>query len=247
MKMRAWQFEILTLVLAASICSPPPGLAQQIENSVSAQSAETNTIAPSQKLPDGYYVEFRVAQIGAYGHSYVVYGPAGGRAQYADLHPMGGYAVMALGHLLPVPANSEWDPDVLKLPVAARYRRKLSAQQYRELLGAIRLAKANHHYWNAVTNNCNHFIGDVARSIGMRTPGAFQVSYSFVPALRALNESPRGRNPDRAAYRPSRAQVAASAPTSSSSPRRPANIGSTPMPRTTLASRIFRPSQSSPR
>ena len=48
-------------------------------------------------------------------------------------------------------------------------------------------------------------------------------------------------------YRPSRAQVAASAPTSSSRPSRPANTGSTPMPRTTLASRIFRPIQSSPR
>src|SRR4029077_10184950 len=47
--------------------------------------------------------------------------------------------------------------------------------------------------------------------------------------------------------RPSLAQVAASAPTSSSSPSRPANIGSTPMPRTTLASRILSPIQSSPR
>ena len=39
--------------------------------------------------------------------------------------------------------------------------------------------------------------------------------------------------------RPSLAQVTASEPTSSSKPRRPAKIGSTPMPRTTLASRIL--------
>ena len=38
----------------------------------------------------------------------------------------------------------------------------------------------------------------------------------------------------------------ASAPTSSSRPSSPANIGSTPMPRTTLASRSLRPIQSSP-
>ena len=38
-------------------------------------------------------------QIGTYGHSYAVYGTAGGRPNYADLHPMGGYAVMALGHV----------------------------------------------------------------------------------------------------------------------------------------------------
>src|SRR6516164_5146422 len=50
----------------------------------------------------------------------------------------------------------------------------------------------------------------------------------------------------RAVQRPSRIQVAARLPTSSSSPIKPANTGSTPMPRTTLASRVRSPSQSSP-
>ena len=50
----------------------------------------------------------------------------------------------------------------------------------------------------------------------------------------------------RAFQRPSRIQVAARLPTSSRSPINPANTGSTPMPRTTLASRVRRPSQSSP-
>jgi hypothetical protein len=50
----------------------------------------------------------------------------------------------------------------------------------------------------------------------------------------------------RAFQRPSRIQVAARLPTSSSSPIKPANTGSTPMPRTTLASRVRSPSQSSP-
>jgi hypothetical protein len=116
---------------------------------------------------------------------------ARGRTNYADLHPMGGYAVMALGHVLPVPANTQWDPDVLRLPVSARYRRNLNAQQYQALLAAVRSAKFRQRYWNAVTNNCNHFVGELARAIGLKSPGAFQVSYSFVPALRALNESTR--------------------------------------------------------
>ncbi len=33
-------------------------------------------------------------------------------AEYTDLHPMGNYGVMALGHFVPVPANTEWNPDV---------------------------------------------------------------------------------------------------------------------------------------
>src|SRR4051812_48372394 len=49
-----------------------------------------------------YYVEFRAATIGTYGHSYAVYGSVTGKPNYVDLHPMGNYAVMAVGHLLPV-------------------------------------------------------------------------------------------------------------------------------------------------
>lgn len=154
-----------------------------------ARSAQTQT-PPAR----GYYVEFRVAQIGLYGHSYAVYGTIGGRQHYADLHPVGGYAVMVLGHVLPVPANKEWDPDVLKLPVAARYRLGLDEAQYRRLLAAVRSLKANKEpYWNAVSNNCNHFVGTLADAVGLRVPGQFQLSYSFVPALRELNENGRVR------------------------------------------------------
>jgi hypothetical protein len=102
---------------------------------------------------------------------------------------MGGYAVMALGHVLPVPANTVWDADVLKLPVTTRYRRTLNAEQYRKLLAAVNTARANRSpYWNALTNNCNHFIGELAQAVGLKVPGQFQVSYAFVPALRDLNE-----------------------------------------------------------
>src|SRR5215472_13238391 len=49
-----------------------------------------------------------------------------------------------------------------------------------------------------------------------------------------------------ALHLPSRPHVSAKLPTSSNSPSRPVNIGSTPIPRTTLASRTFKPIQSSP-
>src|SRR5689334_10111610 len=96
-------------------------------------AAQSEPSSKSETSSGGYFIEFRVAQIGTYGHSYVVYGPVGGRPSFADLHPMGGYAVMALGHVVPVPANTEWDPEVVKLPIAARYRRTLNAQDYRRL------------------------------------------------------------------------------------------------------------------
>jgi hypothetical protein len=159
---------------------------------VSVRGVEAKPTAAAS--PNGYYIEFRVAQIGTYGHSYVAYGRLNARGQpadyhYADLHPMGNYAVMMLGHVLPVRANTEWDPDVLKLPIASSYRRNLNAAEYRKLLAALQRAHANkQRTWNAVSNNCNHFVAELAKAVGLRAPNDFQLSYMFVPALRELNE-----------------------------------------------------------
>jgi hypothetical protein len=169
------------LVLAGAETAP----GQAIPGQESTNGALQPT--PAEKPAGRYYVEFRVGQIGTYGHSYAVYGIEGGKPNYADLHPMGGYAGMAVGHVLPVPANTQWDPGVLALPVVGRYRRSLGADQYRKLLAAVQAGKANGRYWNAVTYNCNHYIGQLAQAVGLRVPMQFQVSYSFVPALKDLN------------------------------------------------------------
>lgn len=179
----------------AVVAGPTPIRAQTAEAPASAAQSPHSPAhnAQNSQAGGGYFVEFRAAEIGAYGHSYAVYGNIGGRQNYADLHPMGNYAVMALGHVLPVPANTQWDPDVLKLPVSSRFRRNLNAEQYRRLLAAVSAAKANKApYWNAVTNNCNHFIGQLAQAIGLKVPAEFQLSYAFVPALKELNDGGSG-------------------------------------------------------
>jgi hypothetical protein len=142
-----------------------------------------------------HYIEFRSAVMGAYGHTYAVYGSldANGKpsnTHYADLHPMGGYGMMAVGHIVPVPANTEWDPQVASLPVASSYRRNLTTAEYRKLLDAIQHARANKKpLWHIVFNNCNHFIAELAIAIGMHVPPDLQLSYSFIPTLSLLNGS----------------------------------------------------------
>jgi hypothetical protein len=156
---------------------------------------DANATAPKAATAGAYYIEFRVAQIGTYGHSYVAYGRLNAQGQpaehrYADLHPIGNYALMALGHLVPVPATTKWDPDVEKLPVSSSWRHRLTAAEYSKLLAAVQRSRANANpTWNAVTNNCNHYVADLAKAIGLRTPSDFQVSYTFIPALRDLNDS----------------------------------------------------------
>jgi hypothetical protein len=184
----------LALGLAACVIAFSPALAQ-----TTANAAEAKPAAPAA---GAYYIEFRAASIGAYGHSYVVYGRLNGHGQpadfhYTDLHPMGNYAIMALGHVLPVPANTSWDPDVAKLPVSSSYRQKLNASQYQNLVAAVRRAQANKEpYWNAITNNCNHYAAALARAAGLRAPTDLQLSYGFVPSLRELNQSADSAKPD---------------------------------------------------
>src|SRR3954470_15997680 len=157
----------------------------------------------------GYFIEFRAARIGIYGHSYVAYGRLDrfgnpDTTTYADRHPMGNYAIMALGHFVPVPANTEWDPEVLDLPIAHKYRVNLNDSQYNNLLAAVKRANANTSYWNAVTSNCNHYVGQLAEAIGLRVPGAFHMSIGFIPDLQEMNEgaAPPMANPTRPATPP---------------------------------------------
>jgi hypothetical protein len=80
---------------------------------------------------------------------------------------------------------------------------------------------------------------NAARARAVRTR-LLQNAHMFY--LRTISKT---ENP--AHYRPSRTHVAAKAPSNSNSPISPANMGSTPTPLTTLASRILTPSQPSPR
>ena len=178
---------VLALLLGIGLSTPIQ--AQDTSGSRSAEKSAPGQAHSPTTAGGGYYIEFRAAQIGAYGHSYVAYGNVGGRQNFADLHPMGNYLVMAMGHVLPVPANTVWDPDVLKLPVASSYIRPLDAAQYARLQVALREAQAQKKpYWNAITNNCNHFVGELAQAVGLQVPPDFQVSYLFVPSLRRMNE-----------------------------------------------------------
>ena len=189
-----------------------------------AASQSSEPAAPAKPAPTvrqnvraaGYYVEFRTGQIGLYGHSYAAYGRLDERgnpasAEYADLHPMGNYGMMALGHFVPVPANMEWNPEVLNLPISHRYRRNLTAEQYKNLTATVERLRADEkRYWNAVANNCNHFIGKLAESVGLKVPMQFHLSYGFVEDMRVMNET--GAPAAQAEQRPSRRAASATVP-----------------------------------
>lgn len=172
--------------------SGPPASASQANASPAKTSKPSSRPGANSGL---YYIEFRAARIGLYGHSYVAYGRLDARGNpvttdYADLHPMGGYGHMALGHFVPVPGNTEWNPEVLTLPVAHKYRVNLDGTQFKNLQAALQGSQAKKRtYWNAVSNNCNHFVGELAQAVGLRVPAQFHLSYGFIPDLQEINQS----------------------------------------------------------
>jgi hypothetical protein len=84
-----------------------------------------------------YYVEFRAAVDGVYGHSYIAYGrlntlgqPAS--AAYADIHPIGGFTSMVLGHFFALQASTSPEKDTLGHKIASRFRLPLTATGVRQ-------------------------------------------------------------------------------------------------------------------
>ena len=88
--------------------------------------------------PYPYYIEFRVAVNGFYGHSYIVYGRLNASGEpatttYADIHPTGDMPSMVLGHFIPVHAATMPEKDTLGRKIASRFRRGLTAAEYHRL------------------------------------------------------------------------------------------------------------------
>jgi hypothetical protein len=158
--------------------------------------AATGAVAQTQPTEADeypYYVEFRVAVDGVYGHSYIAYGrldrlgrPA--TAAYADIHPTGDFPSMVLGHFFSMEAATIPEKDTMGYKIANRFRRPLTAAEYRRLTSVIVRIRAVHHSWSVLAYNCNDFVADVARGMGMQTPTTLSLPYDFIPRLQAINE-----------------------------------------------------------
>ena len=184
---------LLLIGATGTLAVCPAGAQEQVAAAPAGPAA-----APRKPAAAGaYFIEFRAAELGVYGHSYIVFGRLGpgGRptsTQYADFHPEGGTLGLAVGHAVPVAADMTPEKETLTLPISSSFRRTITAAQYRQVLETIKRVHANNRVWSALAYNCNTFVGDVAESIGMKAPTSLLFSTAYIPALRALNEPEGG-------------------------------------------------------
>lgn len=184
----------LFLLLAAAVLAGAPLPAQA--QSPSDKIKQPVTAAACRPQPGKtHFVEFRSRTAASYGHSFVLHGKLGAPGKFAKfevagLHPKGyDPAVYMQGHVMPVPAETgaSWG-DLDEQYLKARYCVVMTEAEYNRVAAYIRRLQATSKEWHAPTVNCNSFIGDVARYMGLLAPPTpILLPEHFVTLIKDLN------------------------------------------------------------
>ena len=161
-----------------------------------AQMGSHSQVAQPASATSGsgeYYVEFRSRQSWDYGHTFVVFGRVGetpGRNNVAGLSPKGDDPKMwVMGHYIPVPSDTGWtDGDLEDKYITSRYRVLMNKAQYDRVVAYIRQLQAEHTTWSVELYNCNAFVADIGRFMGIKVPSSSWIyPRIFVNNLRKIN------------------------------------------------------------
>jgi hypothetical protein len=178
---------VLAGLLAGALYAP----ASFAQSNTQALASATPAAKPRAAKP--YYVEFRARSALSYGHTFAVYGRVGtkiGAGSYvAGLHPFTDSSIpWMIGHLVPVPSETgASDGDTEDQYIIARYRVLLTEPEYKKLVEGIKKLQASSPVWHAVLYNCNAFVGDIAKSIGLQIPSTMNMPKEFINDMKALN------------------------------------------------------------
>jgi len=175
-------------------------------NSASVSAGQQLAVAP-EALPPApvkvaagfskpYYIEFRARSAQSYGHTFSLHGRLnGGRIAtktVSGLHPATESPVpWMVGHLVMVPSETgASDGDTEDQYVTARFRVTLSQDEYKRVTAYIKDLEKKSPLWHAVLYNCNAYVGDIARFMGMETPSSTMLMPAeYINGLRDLNIS----------------------------------------------------------
>lgn len=152
----------------------------------------------AQSAAKVHFVEFRSRYALSYGHTFLVHGRFNSEGEIgaltadrvAGLHPAGaGPELWTAGHVVFVPSETgPSDGDLEEKYVSARFRVMLSEAEYKKVQAHIRYKQAHSPLWHAVMYNCNAWVGEVARYMGLRAPAnTVQYPADYINALRSLN------------------------------------------------------------
>jgi hypothetical protein len=148
------------------------------------------------KQTKSYFIEFRARAAQSYGHTFAVHGRVGQKItadRVVGLHPFTESPIPWMaGHIIMVPSETgASDGDTEDQYIIARYRILLTEQEHRHLVAHMKQMQASSPLWHAVLYNCNAFVADIAKSMGLKTPSStLLMPKDFITQLRELNSRP---------------------------------------------------------
>src|SRR5205814_10315564 len=93
-----------------------------------------------------------------------------------------------IGHVVPVTSETgASEGDTEEKYVSARYRVMLNKAEYDKVVGFIRKLQKSSPVWHAEIYNCNAFVADIAKFVGLKTPTTMVFPKEFMIGLRELN------------------------------------------------------------
>lgn len=197
---KRWCLVCLLAFVVASCQTTSESETAQPDSSSPSRDASTASLtanSSSETTEKRYYIEFRSRYALSYGHSYVIFGDLDGAGnkldqEVAGLHPASDNVVpYMLGHLMPVPAETGWsDGDLEDEYMSANWLVPLNEDEYRKVVSDIRKLQRNSPTWHATLYNCNAFVGEIARSMGYKTPFIWIEPRMFITRLRTMNGGP---------------------------------------------------------
>jgi hypothetical protein len=140
-----------------------------------------------------YYIEFRSRYAWDYGHTFIVHGRVGEtptKASVAGLSPVGDDSTAwVIGHYVPVPAETGWtDGDLEDKYISAKFRVLMNKDQYDRTMAYVRDLQSRSHTWSAELYNCNAFVADIAKNMGLKVPASTLIYPKvFITHMRLMN------------------------------------------------------------
>lgn len=200
--------ENMTPVITSPAIAEPAPDARQLESvvppkaDVSGRPAATPKGKQAKKqaaqapasLSHPFYIEFRSRHALSYGHTFLAHGRLGANGRIltqtiVGLHPAGDDAgPWMVGHVVPVPSETgPSDGDLEEEYISARYRIDLTPVQYENIVRFVNKLAASSPLWHAVIYNCNAFVGDVVKYMGMKHPPSLDFPPDFINGIRTMN------------------------------------------------------------
>jgi len=200
---RESNLRLAVLAFALSVGLQMPAANAQSAGATSGTGAPARAAAAAgevgAKQTEQYYIDFRARYAISYGHTFVVFGRGSGPGKKINPNQIAGLTPATdnpipyyIGHLLPVPAEtgaSEGDDDAKYM--SAHYLVRLNKAEYDRVIAYIKQLKAEHRTWHAVVYNCNDFVADIARFVGLKVPSTMLFAKYFIEGIRDLNTGTR--------------------------------------------------------